>query len=215
MTTSSPDFSAATAADIIALLTASYRRPELPVKLVDAPVKGQSKLARIKQEKASQDGSQAAPKSPPLVTIPLPASGTLMARDFLISMRRASDRDSKIRAIAAYCGYDVRETYGSQELTATMKAQREVRGNPVALSMPVHSCLPSVKGYVAGLPSPLETRKADLIAREQVSAAEMAQHLELARTALSEENREWHTGMAKVEEDRIASIRRDLSEMSL
>jgi hypothetical protein len=199
-----PVLSADDTATLIARLTASYGRPVAVVQA--ANVKPQSKLAAIKAAQAAmsdkvEDGSQAAPVIRQLITTaPLPTAGTLSAKDYIVTMRRASDRDSKIRAIAAYCGFDNRGDYASQEYTATAKAHRELRGNPAPLSRPVHSGSVTVAGYISGTPDHAAKNRANLLARE-VAAVD----------ALIEWEKQGNAGMVQVETERLAQIRADLA----
>lgn len=217
-------------AAIIAQLVASYTQPTLP-GIVSAPkmvqIKRSSKVSQatvvtasakstvsndiVAQHAASCNARDARPAP---ATLDLPAVGTLSAKEFIVAMRRAATRDHKIQALAGYVGYDVREVFGVQEQSATMKAQREIRGNPVALKLPVHSALPTLKGYVAGAVDANAKRLADLRGREVLAVdsiltlqKEAAEHLERG----DEINAAYSVQLAQVESERLTNIRRDLA----
>jgi len=151
-------------AAIIAQLTAAYGRPKTaavaPVVSIvrdacPAPVAGIE----------NADGSCAAPIVARIVSAPLPVKGTIDARAFIVSMRRAATRDQRIGAIAAYIGYNTCGVYSSQEMAANMKAQQELRGAPKALATPVHTARATVAGFIAGMPDLEARRETDLAAR--------------------------------------------------
>jgi hypothetical protein len=216
------DISSLSAADLtaahIALLVASYGRPSDKVGHVaqSAP----SKLSVVKAAKvkaASHDGSHAAPISGKLVTsIPLPEKGTLSAHDYIVAQRKATDRNSKIRNIAAFCGFDNRQDFGSQELAATMQANRQLRGAPKALAFPVHSVQPTIAGYVAGSRDEVAKRKEDLRGRTVYTTERMLDFQRQAREALAAgdmTNAHYAGSMAKVEEERLSQIHSDLASL--
>jgi hypothetical protein len=197
----------------IALLVASYGKKQDTSAV--SPQSAPSKLKVAKAAKASakvSDGSQAAPiERQVITTAALPAAGTISARDFFIAMRRATDRNSRIVAIASYKGFSPTESYSSQELAATMAARREM--NPPKSSPPVVGAAVSLRGYVAGANDPMAKKRANLIGREVYAAEEMTTHLSAARAARSAEERAHHTAMAQVESERLAQIRSDLAAL--
>ncbi len=118
--------------------------------------------------------------------ISLPERNTLGAHDFLIAMRNAGKRrndkgvmvvhpnevrNDQIKAIHAYCGYDNRRDFGSQDVEARAKAQRELRGAPKVVETTAPSR--SVAGYVAGMPQPSQRILLNLQARERAAAEAM------------------------------------------
>lgn len=106
----------------------------------------------------------------------MPEKGTLDARGFILAVRRAKDRTETIQAIAAYCGYDNRRDFGTQDQEARAKAQREIRG-PVSTMGPSReeqrAASRSAAGFVAGMPKPSQKLLANLRAREQSIAEAM------------------------------------------
>ena len=118
--------------------------------------------------------------------ITLPERNTLDAQGFLIAMRDAGKRrtaegkpfvdqrevrNDQVKAIHAYCGYDNRRDFGSQDLEARAKAQRELRGAPKVVETTAPSR--SVAGYVAGMPQPSQRILLNLQARERAAAEAM------------------------------------------
>lgn len=118
--------------------------------------------------------------------ITLPERNTLDAAGFLQAMRDAGKRkteegkpifqpnevrNDQIKAIHAYCGYDNRQNFGSQDQAARSKAQRELRGAPKAAEVTAPSR--SVAGYVAGMPQPSHRILLNLQARERAAAEAM------------------------------------------
>jgi len=111
-------------AEIIALLTSSYNPPVVlaaPVKPVKvaAPRANKLKLAKAVKEQEESNPIQSetvrATGALMVTTIPLPAAGTIDAREFFIAMRRAVDRDDRIRAIAAFHGFNAEQSYSANE----------------------------------------------------------------------------------------------------
>lgn len=118
--------------------------------------------------------------------IVLPERNSLDAQGFLLAMRNAGKRpndkgalvlhpnevrNDQIKAIHAYCGYDNRRDFGSQDMAARAKAQRELRGSPKVQETVAPSR--SVAGYVAGMPQPSHRILLDLQARERCLAEAM------------------------------------------
>lgn len=141
---------------------------------------------RLAQEKAAANPPKPrgikAKKVPTHSPNPLTAStmglvgievGTLNPRDFLIGMRKASTRDEQVKLIHAYCGYDTRGDYGTQDMAARAKAQREL--NPAkVVSGPTReeqrAASRSMVGYVQGMPDHQAAQLAALQAREAETA---------------------------------------------
>lgn len=122
-------------------------------------------------------------------------------------------REDQIKAIAAYVGYDNRRNFGEQEVSARMTAQR-------ALSTAVDTGIDrevqrkadlSAKGFVHGLPDSVQSKLADLQARELVAVEEMLRHeKESGDVSRSASDRELSQGLALVEKERLDSIRSDI-----
>ena len=201
-----------TVAFVLSNLAATYRTP-------DAPAKPMTKLAQVKAAKAA--AAAAVPSShtsePVKVTtalpLPLPEKGSLGPAGFFKAMRNAKTRDESIFAIAAYCGYDRYGNFGTQEASARAMAQREL--HPVkAAAEPSHRV--TVAGFVAGMPNETAKRVLDLQGRERVACETMLdlerqsrEHAERGDTA----NAEQAMVLAKLEGQRIAEIRTQLSHM--
>src|SRR5208282_1691958 len=124
--------------------------------------------------------------------------GTMSAKDYIISSRRASSRDERIQAIAAYMGFDSRGDFASQELQATLKAQQELRGAPRPLARPVHTAAVSVQGFIAGMPDHAAKNKANLEARGRASIDAIIDNDKAADNAANEADRVMYAGMAQV-----------------
>lgn len=131
----------------------------------------------------------------------MPERNSLDAKGFLLAMRNAGKRSNdkgvmsvnaqevrndQIKAIHAYCGYDNRRDFGSQDMAARAKAQRELRGTPKVQETVAPSR--SVAGYVAGMPQPSHRLLLDLQARERCTAEAMID-------AKTEQEREQHRVM--------------------
>jgi hypothetical protein len=147
---------------------------------------------------------------------PMPPVGTLEAKGFLMMIRRAKSLNEKISAIQAYIGYNPSESFASQELNATRKAQLELK--PLVVTGQTRQerfeAARSVAGYVAGMPQPQQKVLADLLAREKNAAEERDNHAKLARNdALSQEERKNHAGMAALEHKRMLQIRKDIAAL--
>lgn len=140
----------------------------------------------------------------------LPAVGTLDARAFIVAMRRTTDRNEQIKAIAAYVGYDPKGNFGSQESAARTKAQRELNPTPITgLSRAeVRAASRSMTGFVAGLPDNLQRKLADLKAREVAAVDAMLAHQKDAKDPnRSDDERLLSSGLAEVERERLREIR--------
>ena len=147
----------------------------------------------------------------------MPEVGSLEAKGFLMMMRNAKTQNEKIMAIAAYCGYDSREAFGNQEMVAMMRAKREL--SPIDTSGPSlqekRQASLSAKGFVAGMPDNQRKIVLDLLARERNAAEKRDEHVRIARDKsqpLSWEERRLNLGLARLENERLASIRKDLAK---
>lgn len=174
----------------------------------------------------------------PMVGMMLPDRGSLNAKDFLLAMRNAGKRTSEtgasfidqrekrndeIRAIHGFMyeirkgvkvaiGYDPKRDFGSQEQAARMLAQREIRG-PVKVSEVVKPSL-SAAGYVAGMPDLRSRRMANLEGQEVVYAELMIQHdKDAADPTRTAEQRKLSAGLADLERERLADIRKQIAAL--
>jgi len=177
--------------------------------------KPSSKLAQVKAAKAAAEQAATSEqvvgndKRPALVVLDLPKAGTLDAKGYFTAMRRAKNRDECIAAIAAYIGYDVAEQYATQEMAANMAARRTLR--PVApLATPVHTALPTLKGYVAGMPDMMSRSQENLQGRQVVAAEQVADLMRQAREASDPAAKFTAIKLAQVECERLIHIRTDL-----
>lgn len=166
-------------ANIIALVSSVNADPTTVPDTSDEPltvvtVVGRNIPKPSKGQKAApiQDPNAGKSMTPGLA---LPERNTLDAKSFLLTVRRAKDRNEVIQAIHAYCGYNHTGNFGTQEQEARAKAQRELRG--VVTSGPSReeqrSAARSAAGFVAGMPKPSQRILADLKAREQAFAEAM------------------------------------------
>lgn len=144
------------------------------------------------------------------------AKGTYDAKTFSLAMRNAKTRDERIAAISGYVGYDARQSYGSQELSAMMKAKREITPIKVDVNEPFsrRSAGPvaSVAGFVSGMPDNLQAQIQNLVAREKLAVETMiACNKQAEDISLSTDEREVARVKAAIEQERIVSIRKDLA----
>lgn len=207
--------------EILALLAASYGKPA--DKVVESVVRKASKpgvpakpskLAAVKAAAVDAAPAVATPKAP-VTLIELPPVGTHDARSFLVAMRRSATRDQSIQAIAGYCGFDRHGDYGSQELSARMKAQREIRG-VVALPRPHHTAAPMARGFVTGMPDPRAVKLGDLRGREILAAEALATHEQNAKDHMArgdQANAVIEAQLALVERGRLNQIQADIRDM--
>lgn len=207
----------------LAFVLASYAKPATVEVKEDKPVsKTRAKTApKAKAPKAVVTGEQSAPKTTPSpnggsakgMTV---EPGSLEAKGFLMMMRSAKSREEKILAIQAYCGYDHRGVFGTQEMRAEAKAKAELR--PIGTTGPSRQekreASRSAKGFVAGMPDNQRKIVMDLLAREKMAAEQRDEHVKIARTRkdLSWEERKLNLGLARLENERLASIRADIAK---
>lgn len=144
------------------------------------------------------------PQGMPRIFCPVPAVGYYDAKGFIVALRNAKTRDEQIAAIAGYRGYDPALDFGSNEYRAKSQAQRELKPEPKA---PESRVVPTVKGYVAGMPNEHGKRMMDLLARERLAADAAIEHEKLAAEAQSETERDYQTALALLERERLANIR--------
>ena len=163
----------------------------------------------------SDDGAVAAPKCDKVVTtIPLPAAGTLNAREYFVAMRNARDTNDRIRAVAGYIGFNPTQSYSSQELSANLAARRTLnppKGQPLTSGAGV-----SLRGYVAGMPDHAAKKLADLQGRSVYTTEAMLDNEREARIALArgdQESAARFATMARVERERLNQIQADLAAL--
>jgi hypothetical protein len=191
-----------------------------------------TKTRHVKNESAPM------PRKPSTPGITLPERGSLGAKDFLLALRNAGKRltaegrpfvdhnevrNDQIKAIhgfyyevrkgvRVYIGYDWNRDFGSQDAAARMLAQRELRGAPRVVDVPKPSL--SVAGYVAGVPDIKARRLGNLYGQEVIYADAMIQHEKDANNlARSEADRALSAALALAEQERLASIRRQIAEL--
>lgn len=139
--------------------------------------------------------------------------GSLDAKSFLKAMRDSRSREDKMSAIAGYVGYDATGQFGNQEMLALMKAQREIK--PLTIGKLAVKASPTVAGYVKGLPNHTGKQLQDLLGREKLTAEAMAAFSnEAENTALTEETRSEHRTRAKLENNRLINIRKEIQALT-
>lgn len=201
---------------LLAKMAASYNRPEPP------PVMMAPKAPKVAKPKKGSGSLHCAPPkvqhdtAPP--TIAIPATGSLDGEGFVSAMlatydkvdgkKRIPTRDEKIQAIAAYIGYDFGGCYGTQESAAYAKAKREKRSVSVNPAEPfkAKSVLPTMAGFIAGMPQEEAKKIGDLLGRERIyqdNLVDLVKKQDEFKVDLSQEIR--------VEKARIAKIHADLA----
>ncbi len=207
----------------LAFVLSSYAKSEA------TPAKVEVKETKPSKSRAKKVQVQSAPVTPKVVVseatpspnggtakVVMPEVGSLEAKGFLLMMRNAKTQNERIMAIQAYCGYDMRQPYGNQEMIATMRAKREL--NPINTAGPSmaekRQASRSAAGYVAGMPDNQRRIVQDLLAREKMAAEKRDEHVRIARRNkdLSWEERKLNLGLARLENERLASIRADLAK---
>ena len=224
--TTSTDINADSLEAFIAGLTASYKQPEFTtqtlVKVERKPRAAKAHTAR----KSSQLLAETAPAvvaptiaspvnaAPPPVVAQLPTAGTLSAKEYFVAMRRATDRDARIAAIAGYIGYNRAEMYSPQELAANLQARKVL--TPPKASPAVSGAAVSLVGYVKGVPDMKGKKLADLQGREVAAVEAMLSHRKVAVELLSQGNQieaAHEANLAKLESDRLTQIRKDIESL--
>ncbi len=193
----------------LSFLIAQHNAEQKPAEPVARTVRTSSKAAPIPQ-----------PVKANVMTpgITLPATGTLDARAFIVAMRKATDRNEQIKCIAAFVGYDAKGDFGSQEVAARAKAQRELSGAPIQgpTRAEVKAASRSMTGFVAGMPDNIQRKLADLQAREVAAVDAMLQHQKDAKDpSRSEDERLLSSGLAEVERARLREIRGHIKALPL
>jgi hypothetical protein len=226
----------------LAAATASYDRPE-PKVTPSKPSKPRAKVVPSVNVTAeplcapSADGAKApvvndtAPR-----TVAIPALGSLSAEGFIEALRSAGKRQdatgktitdhNMIRpdetlALYAYCGYQVKESHGTQLDNAKRRAQRsikvakgEVQAGKADDAPYARGVAPTMAGFVSGMPDELAKQIQDLLARERLTAETMAEHIRHARDEeKSDHERNAASGLAALEKARLNQIRKDLAAL--
>lgn len=182
--------------------------PTIVTVVRNAPTK--EKAHKVSKHAAPIHNPNAGKSMTPGIT--MPERNTLDAHGFLVAMRDAGKRrteegkpfvdqrevrNDQVKAIHAYCGYDNRRDFGSQDLEARAKAQRELRGAPKTVEVVKPS--QSVAGYVAGMPKPSQRILLNLQARERAAAEAMID-------AKTEEERATHRAILDQVQRAIAEL---------
>jgi hypothetical protein len=179
----------------------------------------ESKKARQLREETREIQSLQALRNvtpPPPVEI-LPEAGTLSARDFMVGMRRTNDRTQQIRLIAGFMGYRQDLSFGAQDHTARMNANRQLSNKVLAptRSETVESALQGGTIYVTGMPDHTAKALANLQA-QQVTVVEAMVNYERDMWAEHKTpvERELAFGLSKIEYERLQSIRAEISRLT-
>jgi hypothetical protein len=198
----------------LAMMLSSYITPEEPtVKLVTPKVvKSATKTVKVAKVEPTLPSNGGNTKGAVLVTMALPAKGTLDAEGFFVACRKSKDRNETIQAIAGFVGYDVTRDFGSQEQEARDIARRTlfpvVKGEDRKAQRVLAA---SVKGYVSGQPDHLAKSLSNLQARERLAVDTMIQYEKDASLAKTEQDRGVSLALAQVERERLVQIRKDLT----
>lgn len=169
---------------------------------VTETVIGRNMPRKERASKKEVKGAVAAPiqHKPAVFGVVMPDRNTLDAKSFLLACREAGKRtftttnevtgevtsvvkrdETKVRediikAIHAYCGYDVGRDFGSQDTAARAQAGRELSNKPIVVGPSreeVKAANRSLAGYIHGMPSPARVLLSNLRAREQAAAEAM------------------------------------------
>lgn len=199
----------------LAFATASYAKSSDQTSSGKIRAKRQPKAATPSTPAAPSCNGKAMSEATNKLTLPVPEIGSLGAHGFVTMMRKARDRQEKILAMQAFCGFDPRGDYGSQEMTAMMAAKREL--SPVDASGPSHaeqrSAARSAQGFVRGMPDNQKKIVQDLLAREKLATDAMVEHVKSARTAETREPKQHHAGLAALEKARLNKIQAEIRAM--
>jgi hypothetical protein len=165
-------------AHIIALVSSVNADPTTVSDISDEPVvvttvvgRNIPKASKVKAAPI-QDPNAGKSMTPGLA---LPERNTLDAKSFLLTVRKAKDRNEVIQAIHAYCGYNPSGNFGTQDQEARAKAMRELRGvNTAGPSIAEKKAANrSLAGFVAGMPDPSQRILSNLRARETAAVEAM------------------------------------------
>ncbi len=191
----------------------NVEEPKVVTVVRNAP-QSESKRAKASKSAAPIHNPNAGKSMTPGIT--LPERNTLDAKGFLLAMRNAGKRpndkglmvvhpnevrNDQIKAIHAYCGYDNRGDFGSQDQAARAKAQRELRGEKFAgpSREEQRAASRSVAGFVAGMPKPQQRIVLDLQAR----AVSLTDAMLAAKTS---EERAKYKGLLDQTNDALAQL---------
>lgn len=145
-----------------------------------------------------------------------PAPDPIDARAFIVGMRKA-DRQQGIRLIHAYMGnYNTAQDFGTQELIARTKANRELSNRPLlaASGKDLSNAFRSFSGYTSGLPDHTAKRLSNLQAQERETVTERAERNKTYQDErLSWEERLLAKGLFDLAGERLASIRDDMARL--
>ena len=153
---------------------------------------------------------------PPTVEI-LPEAGTISARDFILGMRRTNDRNQQIRLIAGFMGYRQDLSFGSQDTTARMNANRQLSSKALhpTRSEVVKSAMQGGTIYVTGLPDHTAKALANLQAQQvEVVEAMVTHEREMWAEHKTPAERELSYGLSKIEHERLTHIRAEISRLT-
>lgn len=181
-------------------------------------------------KKSASKNEQAAPihDGPKVFGVTMPDRNSLDAKGFLDACRDAGKRrtaegqptfdarevrNDLIKAIHAYCGYDQRGNFGSQEQEARAKAQREIRGFKVSgpTREEQRAAARSARGFIAGLPDHKARHLQNLLGQEALEAEAMIEHAKAANDpSRSTADRLLSQGMVELQEEKLRHIRADI-----
>jgi hypothetical protein len=206
----------------LAFATASYAKSSDQTTRVVETSSG--KIRAKRQPKAAppaapscngSEGIKAMSEATNKVTLPVPEIGSLGAHGFVVMMRKARDRQEKILAMQAFCGYDPKGDYGSQEMAAMMGAKREL--SPIDASGPSlaeeRSAKRNALGFIKGMPDNQKKMVQDLLAREKLATDAMVEHVKSSRTAETREEKQHHAGLAALEKARLNKIQAEVRSL--
>lgn len=221
---------------LLADMVSAYQAEETPakkpakVKLIKDSVRVEKVVDRSTVETTTVPATNG--EEPKSETRVVALKVSLGPKEFLVALRNAGYRKDNqgksfldkseirpdaVKAIDAYCGYDPKGDFGSQELNAKSKAQREIRkANGEDLGQgptrdEIRRAQASLKGFVNGNPDLVKQKIADLEAREAMAAAELIEQEKLGETLPTEQERAKAKAKAQLERERIQSIRKDLA----
>jgi hypothetical protein len=216
---------------VLDLMAASYGKsnandPDEVVSVIVHRNATQSLKARANRAsavKTTDDASTVCGKGndarPAIPVAALSTVGTLDARGFMLAIRRATNREESIQAIAGYVGYDRNGNFGAQELAARMKATNELKAAVKVVSSTTvqgtGNLAPVLVAYVAGIPDQVAKRIANLEGQERLIGESVADHEKAAANEeLDAADRFYHRELAKVDRMRLVQIRKDLEAYS-
>jgi hypothetical protein len=223
---------------ILDLLAASYNKRAasaidddsepviVKVEVSMSPKPSKASKGRAKSEESATICGKSTDARPAPTVAALAKVGTLDARGFLLTIRKAATREETIQAIAAYVGYDRSKDHGAQELAARMKANAELKANVVPTNSStigehvVRNSHPStvagmvVSSHGVNLPNHLAKQLACLEAKANAVGESIADH-EIASANKDNDisERHYHTQLAMIDRARLATIREDIARI--